>query len=163
MSEVDEDFDDELDLFEESDVDDEPDLGDDDADELDLTEEIGAAPAPPTLYYPSLDVFVSAWLAPTYRRHLDNRSRIWCPRWWYHDEAVARLDALWRAWEHLRREKTLGMSVWFKDHADVHMAVLMDPDGPFRGCRVGEGHAERLEPLPLDEPPEGLFTEGDPR
>ncbi len=52
--------------------------------------------------------------------------------WWMHPEAVARLDALWRAWEHLGNDPATGMSVWWRDHADHHMGVLMSPDGPFR-------------------------------
>lgn len=70
----------------------------------------------------------------------------------------ARLDALWRAWEHLRLDPATGMAVWFRDHADHAMAVLLDPDGPFKGCSPTNGHSTRLEPLPLDDPPDGLFT-----
>ena len=72
---------------------------------------------------------------------------VWCPQWWRHAEAVARLESLWRAWEHLRQDAATGLSVWFRDHADHHMTVLLDADGPFKGC---DGHhSERpLEPLP---------------
>lgn len=140
------------------------DLDEDGYDEGDLDDEptAEASPPAPETYYPSVDVFVSAWLAPTYRRELNNRTRIWCPQWWRHGEAIARLEALWRAWEDLRRDPSTGMSVWFRDHADIHMAVLMNPEGPFRGCRVGEGHVDALEPLPLDEPPEAMFAVEDP-
>ena len=74
--------------------------------------------------------------------------------WWRHDEAVARLDALWRAWEHLRLDPATGLSVWFRDHADHHMTILLDADGPFKGC---DGtHSQRpLEPLPPRPPPPG--------
>lgn len=150
----------------EDDLDDEPDGDlDEGYDEDDLDDEpddVASLPAAPTTYYPSVDVFVSAWLTQTYRRHLSNRARIWCPQWWRHGEAIARLEALWRAWEDLRRDPGTGMSVWFRDHADVHMRVLMDPEGPFRGCRVDEGHVAELAPLPLDEPPEGTFAAEDP-
>ena len=111
----------------------------------------------PQLYYPSLDVFVRDQLAPTYRRHLDGRNRTWCPQWWRHPEGIARLEALWRAWEHLRLDPATGMSVWLRDHADHHMAVLLDPDGPFKGCSPDKGHGARLDPLPVHEPPAGLF------
>ena len=60
--------------------------------------------------------------------------RVWCPQWWRHAEAVARLEALWRAWEHLRQDAATGLSVWFRDHADHHMTILLDADGPFKGC-----------------------------
>ncbi len=51
------------------------------------------------------------------------------------------------------------MSVWFRDHADHHMAVLLDADGPFKGCspEEGKGHSSRLTALPCAPPPSGLF------
>ncbi|GAB2689625.1 DUF4913 domain-containing protein [Thalassiella azotivora] len=115
-------------------------------------------PEPAQLYYPNVEVFVTEQLAPMYRRHLDGRNRTWCPQWWRHAEAIARLEALWRAWEHLRHDPALGISIWFRDHADHHMTVLLDPDGPFKGCSHEKGHASRSEPLPLEHPPPGLFA-----
>lgn len=109
------------------------------------------------LFYPTVDRFVAEQLAPLYRRKLGH-GRIWCPDWWRHAEAITRLEALWRSWEHLRREPALGMSVWLRDHADPHMAVLLDPDGPFAGCKP-DRHGERLAPLPVTDPPPDLFTE----
>lgn len=35
------------------------------------------------------------------------------------------MEALWRAWEHLRLDGATGISVWWKDHADHHMSVLL--------------------------------------
>ena len=114
--------------------------------------------APRELFYASLEEFVREQLAPMYRRALDGTQRTWCPEWWRHAEAISRLEALWRAWEHLRLDPATGMSVWFRDHADHHMAVLLDSDGPFKRCSAAKGHSERpLEPLPLVEPPPGLF------
>ncbi|WP_306914878.1 MULTISPECIES: DUF4913 domain-containing protein [unclassified Arthrobacter] len=55
--------------------------------------------------------------------------------WYFHPEAVSRVEALWRAWEHLRLDGATGISVWFKDHADHHMSVLLDL-GP---CLHGHG------------------------
>lgn len=111
------------------------------------------------LYYPTVEAFVRELLAPTYRRHLDGgRTRTWCPQWWNHAEAITRLEALWRAWEFLRLDPATGVSVWLRDHADHHMAVLMDADGPFKGCTPEKGHSDRLKPLPVEEPPDGLFT-----
>lgn len=112
----------------------------------------------PQLYYPTVDAFVRELLAPTYRRPIDGRNRSWCPQWWRHAEAIARLEALWRAWEHLRLEPAVGVSVWFRDHADHHMTVLLDSDaGPFKYCTGDRGHSSRLESLPIEDPPEGLF------
>ncbi|MDR3070548.1 MAG: DUF4913 domain-containing protein [Propionibacteriaceae bacterium] len=45
---------------------------------------------------------------------------------------MIRIEALWRAWEHLRLAIALGLSVWYRDHADPHLSVLMDPNGPFQ-------------------------------
>ena len=137
-----------------------PDMGDPD-DTLDQsvdTDATHSGATTPTLYYPPLDTFVRELLAPTYKRLIDDgRNRTWCPQWWRHAEAIARLEALWRSWEHLRLDPATGISVWFRDHADHHMAVLLDPDGPFKYCTPEKGHSARLAALPLDDPPEGLF------
>jgi hypothetical protein len=136
-----------------------------DADDSDVEDTAAAVAAEgidgaPRLYYPSLDVFLRDYLAPTYRRHIDGRNRTWCPQWWRHAEAIARLEALWRAWEHLRLDRATGASVWFRDHADHHMTVLLDPDnGPFKYCTPDKGHSTRIEPLLLENPPAGLFSD----
>ena len=113
----------------------------------------------PELYYPDVAAFVAQQLAPLWRRSLEGHHRTWCPQWWRHAEAISRFEALWRAWEHLRLDPATGMSVWFRDHADPHMAVLLDADGPFKGCSADKGHTGRLQPLPVDDPPPGLFAE----
>jgi Domain of unknown function (DUF4913) len=111
---------------------------------------------PPGLYYVTLEEWVLEWLFPVYRRSVLGHDRVWCPQWWRHAEAVARLESLWRAWEHLRQDAATGLSVWFRDHADHHMTILLDADGPFKGC---DGrHSDRpIEELPHDPPPEGMF------
>ena len=117
-----------------------------------------AGGTPPALYYGSVDEFVREYLRNVYRRRIDGRHRCWAGEWWRYDEAVIRLEALWRAWEHLRQEPATGMSVWWRDHADHHMAVLMDPDGPFAEATEGEANTCRKgEPLPYVAPPLGLF------
>ncbi|QCU79696.1 DUF4913 domain-containing protein (plasmid) [Citricoccus sp. SGAir0253] len=115
----------------------------------------------PTLYYGSVDEFVREYLRHVYRRAVNGRSRVWAARWWEYDEAVIRLEGLWRAWEHLRLDPATGMSVWFRDHADPHMAVLMDPDGPFAAAdpNTETNHARKGEPLPYQAAPEGLFPD----
>jgi hypothetical protein len=50
-------------------------------------------------------------------------------------------------------------SVWFLDRADQHMAVLLDPKGPFKYCSVRHGHKDMLVPLPLTAPPDGMFSD----
>lgn len=111
---------------------------------------------PPGLYYLTLAEWMDDWLFPVYRRSVLGHERVWCPQWWRHAEAVARLESLWRAWENLRQDAATGLSAWFRDHADHHMTILLDSDGPFKGC---DGHhSDRpVDQLPHDPPPEGMF------
>lgn len=116
----------------------------------------------PELYFGSVDEFVRGYLLPNYRRRVDGQRVLWAAEWWRYAEAVARLDALWRAWEHLRQDAQTGMSVWFRDHAEHHMSVLLSPDGPFAAAGEGtdrENTNEKGEPLPYIAPPEGLFPD----
>ena len=117
-----------------------------------------AEPAAP--YFPTLPEWIEQWLLPVYRRSDRGHEHLWCPEWWRHPEAVARLDALWRAWEHLRLDPATGMSVWFRDHADHHMTVLLSAAGPFQGCD-GEHSTRPLEPLKVTPAPEGMFQPDD--
>jgi hypothetical protein len=116
-----------------------------------------SAPAP---VYGSVDEFVREYLRLVYRRRIDGRHRCWAGRWWAYDEAVQRLEALWQAWEHLRGDPTTGLSVWWRDHADYHMGVLMDPDGPFAAALDNEEDTcRRGDPLPYVAPPAGMFPD----
>ncbi|MGI8558855.1 MAG: DUF4913 domain-containing protein [Solirubrobacteraceae bacterium] len=69
------------------------------------------------------------------RRGGPRRTRVWCPQWWRHAEAVARLESLWRAWEHLRHDAAPGLSVWFRDHADHHLTILLHARRPVQRLR----------------------------
>ncbi|SUD48480.1 Uncharacterised protein [Nocardia otitidiscaviarum] len=110
--------------------------------------------------YPSVIEFVENYLSVVYRRDVVNDpNQAWCVEWWKHAEAVARLDVLWRAWEHYRLDSRTGLSVWFLDHADPQMARLLAANGPFRFCSVTNGHQSMLGPLPLVSPRKGLFTD----
>lgn len=102
-------------------------------------------------YFADVFTFVTDYLAVMIRRPLDGTSATWCPAWWEHPEAGARLSALWLAWEHLRHDAALGMTTWWIQHADPHLKVLMDPrQGPFAACSP-EGHAQDpLGPLPVE-------------
>lgn len=124
----------------------------DDEPELEETE--------PELYYGSVDEFVREYLIGAYRRPLSAGQRVWAAKWWEYDEAVIRLDALWRSWEKLRQDPSTGMSVWWRDHADHHMGVLLSPDGPFAGVKMDPSSADQKGvPLPYTAPPEGLFPD----
>ncbi|WP_328397149.1 DUF4913 domain-containing protein [Nocardia sp. NBC_00416] len=112
----------------------------------------------PTVYKDVVE-FVEKYLSVVYRRQVSDLSdTVWCREWWKHTEAIVRLDAVWRAWEHLRQDGATGMSVWFLDHADKHMAVLLDPKGPFKYCSVRNGHKDMLADLPFTPVPDGMFS-----
>ena len=135
----------------------------------------GAAPATaPELYYGSVDEFVREKLRYTYIRKVGPSAPYrWAGDWWRYPEAMGRLDALWRAWEALRLEGQVGMSSWWRDHADHHMRMLMAPDGPFTNSRdtnetaaawtkaPGGTADERplIGPLPYTAPPVGMFID----
>ncbi|QCB92504.1 DUF4913 domain-containing protein [Cellulomonas shaoxiangyii] len=134
----------------------------DDALRVDIDDEQaagGAGADVPSLYYGSVDEFVREYLRNVYRRRIDGRHRYWAAEWWRYDEAVIRLEALWRAWEHLRLDPGTGKSLWWRDHADHHMPALMDPDGPFGAADAPHDLCKRGEPLPYMAPPDGLFVD----
>jgi hypothetical protein len=113
----------------------------------------GDGEEPPPFFYPDLISFYTQHLAPIIRRR-DGGGRGWCPQWWRHPEAVARLTALWHAWEALRLEPGVGMSSWWTYHFDPCYGVLADTErGPFQAC--DRHHSDKLRPLPHDPlPPE---------
>lgn len=115
------------------------------------------------LVYASLDEFVREFICVIYSRRVGGTGsgRVWRARWWDSAEAVIRLEALWRSWAYFRKDPATGISVWLKDHADHHMAVLMDPDGPFGGEQADEDQCRYGEPLPHIDPPDGMFERFD--
>ncbi|MET9991078.1 DUF4913 domain-containing protein [Streptomyces mutabilis] len=86
-----------------------------------------------------------------HRRPAARSGAPWCPRWWEHLEAVARLHALWLAWQELTdpRAGAVGPSVWHRDHLAPAMSELRDPAGPFAGCKEG---SHRAKSTPAVEP-----------
>jgi hypothetical protein len=99
--------------------------------------------------FPSLGVFVEDFLSDAYARQVtDTGDSSWCPEWWRHPEALRRLQALWDAYEASRMNGPTGLSIWFRDHADHHMPILLSPRGPFKFCGVRHGHRGLLQPLP---------------
>ena len=116
---------------------------------------LAAPPAPPQLYYRSVDEFVRALIIPVFRRNVGPRAENrWSAGWWESAEAIMRLEAMWRAWEALRNDPATGISHWLRDHADHHMAVLLSPTGPFARS---QDEAKTTDPLPYTPPPDGLF------
>ncbi|PZT77933.1 DUF4913 domain-containing protein [Streptomyces sp. AC1-42W] len=108
------------------------------------------------MVFTSVDAFYDEYLSQVVRRRVDGVYLAWCADWWRHAEAIARIAALWRAFEYLRHDAALGMTHWWLHHADPHLAVLMDPrTGPFALCTGPEGHSEGIGPLPGNpSPPE---------
>ena len=120
----------------------------------------GHAEPEPELVYSSAVEFFAELLAQSYVREVNEGAAFaWCPEWYKHPEALIRMEAIWRAWEHLRMEPALGISTWWLNHADPHMRVLMDKEGPFKKCAY-DGHksptAERTM-LPHVVPETGIF------
>ncbi|MCZ2404392.1 DUF4913 domain-containing protein [Paenarthrobacter sp. Z7-10] len=112
------------------------------------------------MYTNPVEFFVEL-LAPSYVREVNEGAQLaWCPEWYKHPEALIRMECIWRAWEHLRLEPALGLSTWWLNHADPHMRVLMDKEGPFKKCAY-DGHTLPRTPglatLPHVEPETGIF------
>lgn len=102
------------------------------------------------LAYGDVHAFVEGWFAPTISRPLGGTHR-WCPSWWDHPEAELRLDALWRAYEHLQGDPDLGPITFLTHHLDPTLAVLLAPTGPFARC-TPDRH-EPHQPLPTNPAP----------
>ncbi|WP_258058622.1 DUF4913 domain-containing protein [Arthrobacter sp. B1805] len=118
----------------------------------------GTAQPPPEMVFNNLEEFVTQFLVHQFQRPVASYGRAeftWCAGWWRHEEAVNRLNALWRAWEALRVDPTTGLANWWNSYADPTMAVLFSSTGPFQGCTPSE-HKPANKPLPIVSAPEGL-------
>lgn len=83
----------------------------------------------------ALTNWVHNLLLPVYGREITT-GRPWCRQWQEHPEAVARLHALWLAWQQLTDVQAglTGPSTWHRDHLDPAWLQLRTPDGPFGAC-----------------------------
>ncbi|MFE7623038.1 DUF4913 domain-containing protein [Streptomyces sp. NPDC057509] len=83
----------------------------------------------------ALSNWVNHLFLPIYGREIST-TRPWCEQWYEHPEAVARLHALWLAWQQLTDTEAgpTGPSTWHRDHLDQALAHLRAPDGPFAAC-----------------------------
>ncbi|MFE5733540.1 DUF4913 domain-containing protein [Streptomyces sp. NPDC056528] len=79
--------------------------------------------------------WVNYLFLPVYGREISTM-RPWCAQWHEHPEAVARLHALWLAWQQFTDTEAglSGPSTWHRDHLDQTLAHLRAPDGPFAAC-----------------------------
>ncbi len=113
----------------------------------------------PTTLFPNVYLFVRDHLVHVYERETSKQGSFrWCSRWFEHPEAVSRLEALWKAFESLRQDPGVGASSWWRDHADPVMGALSSGQGVFRQCSPGQHVLS--DPLPMEEPPEGLLRSG---
>ncbi|MFJ6101876.1 DUF4913 domain-containing protein [Streptomyces sp. NPDC092359] len=83
----------------------------------------------------ALGDWVNYLFLPVYGREIST-TRPWCAQWHEHPEAVARLHALWLAWQQLTDTEAglSGPSTWHRDHLDQALVHLRAPDGPFAAC-----------------------------
>lgn len=88
-----------------------------------------------TVELAALSDWVNYLFLPIYGREISS-NRPWCAQWHEHPEAVARLHALWLAWQQLTDTEAglSGPSTWHRDHLDQTLVHLRAPDGPFAAC-----------------------------
>lgn len=92
--------------------------------------------------------WVEGVLVPGYLAEPSADAR-WCHLWVEHPVAIARLHALWLAWQELTDPATCGYtgpSVWHRDHLDPCMRELRSSTGPFAGCTKGEHRIDHRLP-----------------
>lgn len=111
--------------------------------------------APPPRFA-TVDLFVDQFVLPNWN-HKYVRV-LWCRKWWEHAEAITRLEALWEAFEVMRLQPAPSFSTWLRDHFDVHMRALTDPEGVFFSCDTNKEHHKPQEPWPSDPAPAGMFA-----
>ncbi|MDX2692191.1 DUF4913 domain-containing protein [Streptomyces ipomoeae] len=95
--------------------------------------------------------WVEGVLVPGYLAEPSADAR-WCHLWFEHSVAVARLHALWLAWQELTDPVSCGYtgpSVWHRDHLDPCMRELRGAGGPFKGCTKGEHQIDHRLPPPV--------------
>ena len=79
----------------------------------------------------------------------------WCPQWWDHAEAIARLEAARQAWNALSTAGGTGLVTYF-DYLDrVVLAVLTSDTGPFARCSPRAHTPDR--PLGHTPPPPQIY------
>lgn len=83
----------------------------------------------------------------------------WCQCWWDHAEAIARLEALRRAWVALSGVEGTGLVTYF-DYLDRVLAVLTSDAGPFARC--GPRHHTPERTLGHTPPPPEIYDDPTP-
>jgi len=121
---------------------------------------VAAGARPPAAVVPefaSVDAFVEDYVLLSWRHRLVGGR--WCATWWRHAEAVARLEAVWEAFEVMRRDPAPALSTWWRDHLDPHMRALTAEEGTFAGCTATRHETvhQQQEPWATQPAPEGTF------
>lgn len=113
--------------------------------------------APPGMA--DLEQYVDEVFVHMFPRQIGGQLR-WCELWWRHQEAVIRLEALWRSFEACRRlDPETGTANWLRDYANPTLAELFSPVGPFAACTPSRHHEDT--PLPTVPAPVGAFAAAD--
>lgn len=107
------------------------------------------------LRYPDVYSWYGKWFRRHYRRHVNGHKRVWSGAWYEIPEAYQRMESMWRAWESLRQDPETGGSRWFLHHADEHMKVLMDPDGPLGHLQDSDKDHTKVTQFLAWRPPPG--------
>jgi hypothetical protein len=109
-------------------------------------------------HYPSVNEFVTYFLSAVYARPVSaqHTSFRWCSQWWDHPEAVARLEALWAAWEGARLQPPPAMAGWWLSYCDPMMRALCNSEGPFQQCSDTQHH--KAADLPVISPHPAQFS-----
>ncbi|GAB3868515.1 hypothetical protein GCM10028801_44560 [Nocardioides maradonensis] len=123
-------------------------------------------PEPEPARFATVDLFVEKFVLPNWvHKYVAERVR-WCDHWWEHAEAITRLEAIWEAFELMRLQPAPSFSTWLRDHFDVHMRTLTDPDGVFHKCdmkkvdpKTGSGYHNAEPTWPSAPVPVGMFAE----
>ncbi|MFI2764905.1 DUF4913 domain-containing protein [Streptomyces echinatus] len=92
--------------------------------------------------------WVEGVLVPGYLAEPSADAR-WCHLWWEHPVAIARLHAVWLAWQECTDPASCGYtgpSVWHRDHLDPALRELRGSSGPFAGCTKGEHQVDHRLP-----------------
>lgn len=106
----------------------------------------GDAAAQEAPVFASLDAFVEGYVLTNWRHTVDERDSQWCAMWWCHAEAVTVFEAMWEAFEAMRRQPAPSLSTFLRDHFVPHMRNLTAEGGAFTKChsKRGEEHHEQL-------------------
>lgn len=98
--------------------------------------------------FASMDAFVEGYVLENWRHVVGDRDSRWCALWWCHAEAVTTFEAMWEAFEALRRQPAPSLSTFLRDHFVPHMRNLTASGGTFERCVSGSGGAHH-EQLPV--------------